>query len=407
MIDIFSYNGKGVLPTYSPGVSAYGQKGAPGNTGDNGSAVHFSSYDLSLPESIDTVKNLIRRGVSLSNNMNNSEEDNSIEYHDEDIILDITGNFYKVDITKDVINISKATNFGIYSQSPVSLKISNDSTGFQVRFETDFTENVSEADESMHRHLWRQKNPYFMDNVKTDDRTGNKVHDGYYSKYIYGNFLKYELSIDTANETNLMYKFHIEFPSGEVLDTVTDNHDVTVFIDNSYCFSCSDFASYFADIRTIGDWNEPSIIADIRDGNSNYTLDAEEIYEMSEFGPTSAQFAAITQLYIKDKCNVYVDVIDSDNGSIYRFDYKEARLSGSNAVIFRLPAYAVNDVNDVLSEDNYAQNLMTGYKIVIPEIELSKGIKGEPIEKNENNTVKRTSRNNTTGSKGSKRKKRK
>ena len=47
MKDYFSYHGKGVLPIYSPGIPAYGQKGAPGNTGENGSSVHFSAWNLS------------------------------------------------------------------------------------------------------------------------------------------------------------------------------------------------------------------------------------------------------------------------------------------------------------------------------------------------------------------------
>lgn len=398
MIDIFSYNGKGVLPVYTPGVSAYGQKGAPGNTGDNGSSVHFSSYDLSVQDSVDSVKNQIRQGISLSNNIGDSSEENSIEYHNEDLILDITGNFYKIGITGEDIRIEKASNFGIYAQSPVTLKISDDSTGFQVGFETDFTENISEEDEINHPHLWRRKNPYYMGDVKTEDRTGDKIHDRYYSKYIYGNFLKYELSIDTASETNLMYKFYIEFPTGEVLDTISYNHDASIFIENEYCFSCADFCNYFADIS---EYDETSILMDIKDGNTNYTLDIENVYDT--FGVTSPQFSALVQMWIKDYCNVYVDVIDLNSGSIYRFDYKEARLSKNNSVIFRLPRYAVNDIS---SDINNIQSLIPEYKIVIPEIEVSKGIKGKCIEKNENNTVKRTSGNNTSRSKGTKRKKR-
>lgn len=398
MIDIFSYSGKGVLPIYTPGVSAYGQKGAPGNTGDNGASVHFSSYDLSVQESIDSVKNQIRKGVLLSNNIGNSTEENYIEYHNKDLILDITGNFYRINISGEEIGIERAANFGIYSQSPVSLKISDNAAGFQVGFETDFTENVSEKDEIDHPYLWRQNNPYYMDNVKTGDHTGDKIHDGYYSKYIYGNFLKYELSIDTTVESDLMYKFYVEFPTGEVLDTVSYNQDTSIFIENTYCFSCVNFCTYTANIS---EYDETSILMDIRNGNTNYTLNTETVY--NRFGVGSPQFSALVQMWIKDYCNVYVDVIDLNNGSVYRFDYKEARLSKSDSIIFRLPRYAVNDI----SLNNNAQNYLSDYKIIIPEIEVSRSIKGVATEKNENNTIKRTTGNNTSGSKGTKRKKRK
>ena len=68
MTDYFSYNGEDVVPTYMPGISSYGQEGSEGNTGDIGSSVYYTTYDLTdedeLKECNEKIKNNWHKDIS-------------------------------------------------------------------------------------------------------------------------------------------------------------------------------------------------------------------------------------------------------------------------------------------------------------------------------------------------------
>lgn len=391
MIDIFSYDGKGVLPVYLPGVPGYGQKGAPGNTGESGSSIYFSSYNLGEQSNRDDAVEKIKNGLPLSNNQLYTGNTKSINYIDGDIFIDTAGNFYILKKENGEFKIEQIYS-GIYSQSPIVFN------RFDVEFKTSFVndENIQTDDDK--KYLWRQENPLFI-SADTNDRTGNKIHDDYYSQYIYGNFIRFNLNIVSENPCD--YRFYLEFPSGETLDIVSESSDAVFFIDNKYCYSCNDFYEYTAKIPQ----NSTSIFKNIADNNGTeeYTKSVAAVYDDSKFGPASAEFTALTEHYIAYRCKIYADVTDRQLGNIYRFDFGEAYLSSdhSEQTIIDAPEVLAAKQRTPMTHkiDNAAVYLKNVPKIVIPKIGLSKEIKGEEILENGNNKTRRVSRGNSTGAK--------
>lgn len=380
MTDIFSYSGRGVLPIYLPGIPAYGQKGAPGNTGINGSSIYFSSYNLELYN--DEIINKIKAGEPLSNNQDYNKKNLLVKYIDNDIFIDVTGNFYVLKFINGEPVLDKLYT-GIYSQSPIKFHY------FNIGFKTSFVNEETISDDDK-KFLWRQPNPLYIV-ADTGDRTNNKIHDEYYSPYVYGNYIQFKLNIDSENPCT--YKFYIELPDGEVISINSKEPDPIIFIDNKYCYSCNDFYNY----RVPVDKTRMNIFRRLEDNNSGFTKTVKQIFD--EYSEASPEFSAMTEHYISNKCKMYAEVTDQLMSNIYRFDFGEAYISEDIAVIDKSEVSAAKGRQTAANQNQIKSKQL---QIVIPTIKLSPALIGKQIlteDTNGNNTDRRVSRRNTSGTK--------
>lgn len=314
MIDYFSYDGKGALPKYAPGVPGYGQKGAPGNTGDDGENVYYSSYIISNETDRANAEEKINTGKSLSNNALYNDGKN-INYKVGDIVLDAEGIFYKIryDDTTNLLKFSgEDTQVNINTNS--SLTIDDFSvacvTSFKIKkteVDPDLSNETNASDENIPDYddntlSWKIENPYYLGDYDNNSKSPYTAHKNYYSKYLYGNHIKFTIASKDPID-NCVFKYCLAFPSGEMISKMSNNMSETIFVDNRFVYD------------NIGDEAFSEYQYDI---DSNGTLkDVKSIIE--ELGEEDRYIAIIASEYIKKYCKAYAEITTGSN-TTYRID---------------------------------------------------------------------------------------
>lgn len=360
MIDYFSYNGKGVLPKYSPGIPGYGQKGAPGNTGEIGASIYYSSFKLSNETECVAAKNKLNSGKSLSNNILYNDNE-VIDYKEGDIILDTEGNFYTVVKANSELTFSTSPNLqtSINTSSSLSIRdfVVSCITSFKVKktgVDPDImseptpnpdTGEIDYPDYDDDTYSWKIENPYYINlsNSKDAEAVYSKspyiAHKNYYSKYLYGNHIKFTIVNEEPLE-NCIFKYSLVFPSGETLSLTTDSMSGVLFVDNNFVYDNigedGPFSSYTYKIDE--DTEQPTLksikdlIAELGEGDKYVALAASE--------------------YIKKYCKAYVEITNTINNTTYRIDVDDLFFRGGELVH--------------ISDDEYPNDASTRVDYIIP-----------------------------------------
>ena len=360
MIDYFSYNGKGVLPKYSPGIPGYGQKGAPGNTGEIGASIYYSSFKLSNETECVAAKNKLNSGKSLSNNILYNDNE-VIDYKEGDIILDTEGNFYTVVKANSELTFSTSPNLqtSINTSSSLSIRdfVVSCITSFKVKktgVDPDImseptpnpdTGEIDYPDYDDDTYSWKIENPYYINlsNSKDAEAVYSKspyiAHKNYYSKYLYGNHVKFTIVNEEPLE-NCIFKYSLVFPSGETLSLTTDSMSGVLFVDNNFVYDNigedGPFSSY---TYKIDEDSEQPTLKSIKD-------------LIAELGEGDKYVALAASEYIKKYCKAYVEITNTINNTTYRIDVDDLFFRGGELVH--------------ISDDGYPNDASTRVDYIIP-----------------------------------------
>lgn len=360
MIDYFSYNGKGVLPKYSPGIPGYGQKGAPGNTGEIGASIYYSSFKLSNETECVAAKNKLNSGKSLSNNILYNDNE-VIDYKEGDIILDTEGNFYTVVKANSELTFSTSPNLqtSINTSSSLSIRdfVVSCITSFKVKktgVDPDImseptpnpdTGEIDYPDYDDDTYSWKIENPYYINlsNSKDTEAVYSKspyiAHKNYYSKYLYGNHIKFTIVNEEPLE-NCIFKYSLVFPSGETLSLTTDSMSGVLFVDNNFVYDNigedGPFSSY---TYKIDEDSEQPTLKSIKD-------------LIAELGEGDKYVALAASEYIKKYCKAYVEITNTINNTTYRIDVDDLFFRGGELVH--------------ISDDEYPNDASTRVDYIIP-----------------------------------------
>ena len=360
MIDYFSYNGKGVLPKYSPGIPGYGQKGAPGNTGEIGASIYYSSFKLSNETECAAAKNKLNSGKSLSNNILYNDNE-VINYKEGDIILDTEGNFYTVVKANSELTFSTSPNLqtSINTSSSLSIRdfVVSCITSFKVKktgVDPDImseptpdpdTGEIDYPDYDDDTYSWKIENPYYINlsNSKDAEAVYSKspyiAHKNYYSKYLYGNHIKFTIVNEEPLE-NCIFKYSLVFPSGETLSLTTDSMSGVLFVDNNFVYDNigedGPFSSY---TYKIDEDSEQPTLKSIKD-------------LIAELGEGDKYVALAASEYIKKYCKAYVEITNTINNTTYRIDVDDLFFRGGELVH--------------ISDDGYPNDASTRVDYIIP-----------------------------------------
>lgn len=360
MIDYFSYNGKGVLPKYSPGIPGYGQKGAPGNTGEIGASIYYSSFKLSNETEGVAAKNKLNSGKSLSNNILYNDNE-VIDYKEGDIILDTEGNFYTVVKANSELTFSTSPNLqtSINTSSSLSIRdfVVSCITSFKVKktgVDPDImseptpnpdTGEIDYPDYDDDTYSWKIENPYYINlsNSKDAEAVYSKspyiAHKNYYSKYLYGNHIKFTIVNEEPLE-NCIFKYSLVFPSGETLSLTTDSMSGVLFVDNNFVYDNigedGPFSSY---TYKIDEDSEQPTLKSIKD-------------LIAELGEGDKYVALAASEYIKKYCKAYVEITNTINNTTYRIDVDDLFFRGGELVH--------------ISDDEYPNDASTRVDYIIP-----------------------------------------
>ena len=360
MIDYFSYNGKGVLPKYSPGIPGYGQKGAPGNTGEIGASIYYSSFKLSNETECVAAKNKLNSGKSLSNNILYNDNE-VIDYKEGDIILDTEGNFYTIVKANSELTFSTSPNLqtSINTSSSLSIRdfVVSCITSFKVKktgVDPDImsepapnpdTGEIDYPDYDDDTYSWKIENPYYINlsNGKDDEAVYSKspyiAHKNYYSKYLYGNHVKFTIVNEEPLE-NCIFKYSLVFPSGETLSLTTDSMSGVLFVDNNFVYDNigedGPFSSY---TYKIDEDSEQPTLKSIKD-------------LIAELGEGDKYVALAASEYIKKYCKAYVEITNTINNTTYRIDVDDLFFRGGELVH--------------ISDDEYPNDASTRVDYIIP-----------------------------------------
>ena len=360
MIDYFSYNGKGVLPKYSPGIPGYGQKGAPGNTGEIGASIYYSSFKLSNETECAAAKNKLNSGKSLSNNILYNDNE-VIDYKEGDIILDTEGNFYTVVKANSELTFSTSPNLqtSINTSSSLSIRdfVVSCITSFKVKktgVDPDImseptpdpdTGEIDYPDYDDDTYSWKIENPYYINlsNSKDAEAVYSKspyiAHKNYYSKYLYGNHIKFTIVNEEPLE-NCIFKYSLVFPSGETLSLTTDSMSGVLFVDNNFVYD---------NIGEDGPFS--SYTYKIDEGSQQPTL--KTIKDLiTELGEGDKYVALAASEYIKKYCKAYVEITNTINNTTYRIDVDDLFFRGGELVH--------------ISDDGYPNDASTRVDYIIP-----------------------------------------
>ena len=310
MNDYFVYDNDNIAPAYLPGIVGYGQQGAPGNTGDPGSSVYYSSYDLSYDnddKNQDVIK-LIVNGKALSNN---THYDEAIVYKPNDMIIDVTGNFYK--ITYDMSYESFGTNNVILSD------ITTNISSFSISCITSFYANTKYG------------------NIINNDLYDNNVtsykfiHNDTNTEKIYGNYIQFSLMFKDGFDVNdYTYKFVLVLPNGKTLETYSETSSKIIFVDNKLLFGNFDLLTWkdTADIKLSDIINSSSDISDLSITVENNDISLFELLEQQQ-NPNTDDYetnkiiSIITSYLIKNNCSGYVEMINKESGINYRINISD------------------------------------------------------------------------------------
>ena len=360
MIDYFSYNGKGVLPKYSPGIPGYGQKGAPGNTGEIGASIYYSSFKLSNETECVAAKNKLNSGKSLSNNILYNDNE-VIDYKEGDIILDTEGNFYTIVKANSELTFSTSPNLqtSINTSSSLSIRdfVVSCITSFKVKktgVDPDImsepapnpdTGEIDYPDYDDDTYSWKIENPYYINlsNSKDAEAVYSKspyiAHKNYYSKYLYGNHIKFTIVNEEPLE-NCIFKYSLVFPSGETLSLTTDSMSGVLFVDNNFVYDNigedGPFSSY---TYKIDEDSEQPTLKSIKD-------------LIAELGEGDKYVALAASEYIKKYCKAYVEITNTINNTTYRIDVDDLFFRGGELVH--------------ISDDEYPNDASTRVDYIIP-----------------------------------------
>lgn len=337
MIDYFSYNGKGFLPRYSPGIPGYGQKGAPGNTGETGASIYYSSFILSNESERLAAQEKLNSGKSLSNNILYNDSD-VIEYSDGDIVLDAEGNFYEIEESNGSLQfkVDEDSQVNINTNASLSVRdfIVSCITSFKVKktgVDPDLmnepepdpdTGEVDYPDYDDNTYSWKIDNPYYInlttheDTEATYSKSPYIAHKNYYSKYLYGNHIKFTI-VNKEPLENCMFKYCLVFPSGETISLTTDSMTGIIFVDNSFIYDNIGGDEPFSEYTyKIDEDSSPetikNLIEDLGEDNRHISIAASE--------------------YIKEYCKAYVEITNMINNTTYRIDVDDLFFRGSELV---------------------------------------------------------------------------
>ncbi len=341
MIDYFSYNGKGVLPRYSPGIPGYGQKGAPGNTGETGASVYYSSFKLSNETERLAAENKLNSGKSLSNNILYNDN-NVIVYKEGDIALDVEGNFYEIEEVDGKLGFKISTEASEVPQVNINTNSSLSIRDFVVSCITSFKIKKTEVDPDLMNepeadpetgeieypdydddtYSWKIENPYYINLSTSNDaeaiysKSPYIAHKNYYSKYLYGNHIKFTI-VNKEPLENCMFKYVLVFPSGEILSLTTDTMSGILFVDNSFIYDniggTVPFSSY---MYKVDEESEPQPVKDL----------------IVSLGEDSRHISIAASEYIKEYCKAYVEITNISNNTTYRVDVDDLFFRGKTLV---------------------------------------------------------------------------
>lgn len=376
MIDYFSYNGgKGVLPIYSPGIPAYGQKGAPGNTGAAGSSILFCAYNLSNETEKTEAIAKILNNQSLSNNSNYPKANEYREYSIGDIILDTAGKFYEITNTTDItagdgtIDLVPASVSNLSSQTAPKVKnfsvtaitsfknndeISSESKlslddFFNLFYENKTAEMQAALKDASDENItsWKYPNPYYV-KVKNANKEKSPYwrHKDYYSKYAYGNHLEFVLDFGEETPPVYTYKYYLEFPNGEILTQYDNSPKHRMFVDNKYCYACSGFADYYIPLSSDVTAISAGIPANPSDPSKSETV--KNIIENPLYGEESIAIAILASRYMQEYCKAYVDIMDNSGNTTYRIDLDD--------IFFKEDGTIINVVNNQITAPGQRPN---------------------------------------------------
>lgn len=343
MAEFFAYNNDNFLPEYLPGITGYGQRGANGNIGDQGSSVYFSSiiFVLNPTEQDDdyvdnpVVTDRILNGVPLSDNERYSYED-KINYKVNDIILDRTGKFYVIKVLNPEEKIVKITSVHGKFSNNLS-EVSTAFTKFIVYCNTAYTRSNSKK--------WVQPNASYIGTdddtvyLQTETISSPKVyHAKNKEQYLFGNFVKFELScIKKELAEKYQYKYVLCFPNGQTIESFSTSLTTTIFIDNKMLFGHFDVVGWnnmfnfnISDLNTVlyGNEKEHPVSLNIGSKLGNLQKCAGSGYNKNyNFSTSDEDNTVLCSYFIKHNCSAYVEISNIETGQTYRLDALDFKYS--------------------------------------------------------------------------------
>lgn len=336
MSDHFIYGNNSFMPEYLPGIIGYGQNGAPGDNGEDGNTIFYSSYDLSRgSKDLSKVKNAILSNKQLSNNLDILSDE---KYKEGDLIIDKTGSFYYIKTLSNrnvVIESCANTISSIYSD------ITKKFNKFDVVCNTSFLKSSNKK--------WEQDNPNYINDPDRLSYSMKVYHHNRLEEKIYGNFVNFKLTT-SGDISDYTYKFVLVMPTGQTFDYYSDTPSATIFLENKYiygCFSINTWSSIYDLCKTNMNLEDTKIqIAEELNVNINssktlgefiYNTNIEKgenIVEEGEKGPhnnaerfdnafknlNSKDATVLCSLFIKAECSAYAEIIEKSTGKVYRID---------------------------------------------------------------------------------------
>lgn len=361
MTDYFSYNGEDVVPTYMPGISSYGQEGSEGNTGDIGSSVYYTTYDLSDEDELKKCNEKIKNNLVLS------DTDNSQLYNKEymlgDIVIDTLGNIFVIESGADGLEILSTTS---EDESPVKEMFKD----FTVKVSTSFLRNSAY--------------PGYVENedVITLDKIRNYSSVGIdqLREKIFGNWITFSITPLVKSEP-YVYTFCLVLPSKEVLSINTSNPYGKMFVDNRYFSQVSEYAKipeddpggtgnimFGSDVRNkIGNASADRFIKD-----SIYKFEYDSgfgtsEYEFEEYYAEEAKYASMLISYLIHRtCSAYVEVKNKYTGKIYRYELRDNEDSSDTPVALQENTY----ITPYIEPSDWEIDIEDDYKESIPDFEI-------------------------------------
>lgn len=361
MTDYFSYNGEDVVPTYMPGISSYGQEGSEGNTGDIGSSVYYTTYDLTDEDELKKCNEKIKNNLVLS------DTDNSQLYNKEymlgDIVIDALGNIFVIESGSDGLEILSTTS---------------ETESYTKEMFKDFTVKVVTS------FLRNPEYPGYVENTEpvTLDKIRNYSSVGIdqLRKKIFGNWITFSITPLVKTEP-YVYTFCLVLPSKEVLSITSDNPYAKMFVDNRY-FSQVSLLNTYARIPEDDPYDTGKLMfgSDVRNkvGHADaYTFIQDSIYKF-KFGTTieypfeeyykeEAKYASMLISYLIHRtCSAYVEIKNKYTGKIYRYELRDSEDSSDTPVAFQQNTY----ITPYIEPSDWEIDIEDDYKESIPDFEI-------------------------------------
>lgn len=276
----------------NPGITGYSQKGSIGDTGERGSQIYFTPYVGNDASCIEKIKN----GKELSNNPNYNSE--SITYYDNDMVLDINGDLWKIVIIYSLLpeESGKITAVNMIKQNNILSYFTSTNT---ASFISSFNVN-NDTDSTLHTiHSYAQPK---QNDISVSVTTVNSLYQYYrdiLKPYSYGNW--YKMTVDFINSAiisdSYSFKFVIVLPNGITVEKVSNSRSNWIFIDNRLLYgirSAVDSSNY-TDLKTAISYQ-----SGINNNENTYN--------------TVTKFADMISKYGK----AYVEIMDKNSGLVYR-----------------------------------------------------------------------------------------